>query len=84
MLGIKTSFDPDVKLKMIHDISTIVCECIDKYESGRLIDANDVIAFYSYLVLKSEIPDLHAEIAFVSSFMPERKSSLMEGYYLSK
>jgi hypothetical protein len=84
LLGIKTVFDPDLKLKMIHDVSILICECIDKYESGHLIDANDVIAFYSYLVLKSEIPDLHAEISFVSSFMPDRKNNLMEGYYLSK
>jgi hypothetical protein len=84
LLGIKTCFDPDEKLKKIHDVSTLVCQCIDKYETGKMIDANDVIAFYSYLVLKSEIPDLHAEISFVSSFMPERKNTLMEGYYLSK
>eukprot|EP00475_Leptophrys_vorax_P023340 TRINITY_DN3193_c0_g1_i3.p1 TRINITY_DN3193_c0_g1~~TRINITY_DN3193_c0_g1_i3.p1 ORF type:complete len:469 (+),score=111.39 TRINITY_DN3193_c0_g1_i3:1515-2921(+) len=81
LLCIKTTFEPNEKLKMIANVSQLICECIDVFASGKMIDANDLLLFYAYIVIKSCIPDIHAEIAFINCFLPERKSLLMEDYY---
>ena len=47
------------------------------------IEADDFISIFKYLIFKSEIPDIHAQICFIDSFTSNQIKLDSEWYYLS-
>ena len=78
-----------VKLKKI--ISEEISEFWSKYGQDELkdkkinlnIEADDFISIFKYMIVKSEINNIHSEISFIESFTSNQIKSDSEWYYLS-
>jgi len=54
-----------------------------KPKRSTVIGADDLLLLYTYIVIKSNVPHLCAEINFMDDFLPDHQRCLMKGYYLA-
>lgn len=51
--------------------------------SPVVIGADDLLLLFTYLLIHTSVPNLLAELSFLSDFIPEHQRCTMQGYYLA-
>ena len=51
--------------------------------SPVVIGADDLLLLFTYLLLRTGVPSLLAELAFLGDFIPDHQRCTMQGYYLA-
>uniref|UniRef100_A0A8C3SRY8 VPS9 domain containing 1 n=1 Tax=Chelydra serpentina TaxID=8475 RepID=A0A8C3SRY8_CHESE len=83
---------PQRKLECIVRVLRVICECAEEYCAAResrpqpasaAIGADDLLPILSYVVLKSDLPELVAECAALEEFIHEGYLIGEEGYCLT-
>ena len=84
---------PRAKLSVFQLLSTQICDCVDNYykrtqqprpaASQLSINADDLLSILSFILIKSRLPSLVSEVAFIEDFVSESLRISQLGYFLA-
>ena len=82
---------PMAKLMIVVKSTRLVCECIDDYwaidpsinKDQLVVNADQILSIYFYLILKAKIRNLSAHIRIMLEFLRKEIKQSTMGYYLS-
>lgn len=82
---------PMSKLKAITKSTRLLCECIDDYwedspdidKDELIVNADQILSIYLYIVLKAKIKHLWAHLGLMQEFLRKDVKQSTMGYYLS-
>lgn len=87
---IETVFSPFKKLNIIVQTSRMICECIDDYwadkdisEEHLMVDSDQILSIFTYIVLKSHINNLAGHIKIIQEFARFMTNNSSMGYYVT-
>lgn len=81
---------PINKMKTITACSEIIPQVIDRFYSENdlprehwLLDADQMLSLFCYMIVKADIPNLHAHLFILENFSTSHQKMSVSGYYMS-